>query len=362
MSAPEPESSPDASTPVEPRPPSWVLALVGILALTHLLIFARSVLIPVAIALVLYFILSPIVRALQRFVRLPAVVGAGLVLAVSLVLCSYGIYRLAEPAQEWMGRAPSSLRELRDKARRLREPVERVSEAAAEVENLTRMGDDEGGQEVVVQQPSLGDNLWLGTQRFVAGATATALLLYFFLASGERFFGKVLRLLARRRGLVSSDWLRGAERQVSTYLATITTINVTLGVVVAAAMALLGLPNPILWGVMAAAVNFVPYLGPLVAAVILAFVSILTFEHLGRALAPPFVYVALTSFEGMLITPLVLGRRLSLSPVVIILWLFLWSWMWDIVGAFLAVPLLVIVKTFGEHLESLAPFIDLLDR
>src|SRR5690606_35540733 len=125
--------------------------------------------------------------------------------------------------------------------------------------------------------------------------------------------------------------------------------NAGLGVATGLAMAALGVPNPALWGVLAAINNFVPYLGSLATAIVLAIVAAVTFESLGAIVAPPLVFLALTTIEGQFLTPMLLGRRLTLNPVVIFLALLVWGWLWGIPGVLMAVPLLAALKILCDH-------------
>ena len=146
------------------------------------------------------------------------------------------------------------------------------------------------------------------------------------------------------------------ERKLSNYLFTITLINAALGITIGVAMWLLGMPNPILFGVLAFVFNFVPYIGAIVGVAIAALVGLLTFDHTGAALLPALAYLTLTIIEGQFATPYFVGRRLEMNPVVIFLSVALWAWLWSIVGMLVAVPLLVAVRTFCEHIPRLQAF------
>ena len=139
------------------------------------------------------------------------------------------------------------------------------------------------------------------------------------------------------------------EVSVAAYLTTITLINFCLGVIVAAAMYALDVPNPILWGVMSAVLNYIPFLGPAVMAVVLTLVSVLTHPTLAAALIVPAVFILITSIEGYFVTPAAVGRHLTLNPLLIVVSLIFWFWMWGIIGGLLSVPLLVCLKVSLEH-------------
>jgi predicted PurR-regulated permease PerM len=341
---------------------SPALTALLILASCYTLAVAQDYFLPIFLALIAYFILSPLVRALHRHLRLPPALGAATVLMLLIGVTVFGFSRLAEPASEWMAKAPRSLRTLERKLGQFRKPVEQVSQAAEKVGKMARMDRDESVQEVEIKPPSLGGTLVIGTQRFMIETAVVVILLYFFLVYGERFLLELVRVSPLVRGQPAEVVLAQTERQVSAYLATVTLINSALGVVVGVAFYFLEVPNPVLWGALAAVLNFVPYFGALVGVVILGLISTLTFDSLGAALVPPAVYFGLTSLEGSFVTPMILGRRFSLSPVAIVLWLLLWGWMWGIAGALLAMPLLTVLRILSEHVESMAPLRRLLDR
>lgn len=341
---------------------SPALTALLILASCYTLAVAQDYFLPIFLALIAYFILSPLVRALHRHLRLPPALGAATVLMLLIGVTVFGFSRLAEPASEWMAKAPQSLRTLERKLGQFRKPVEQVSQAAEKVEKMARMDRDESVQEVEIKPQSLGGTLVIGTQRFMIETAVVVILLYFFLVYGDRFLLELVRVSPLVRGQPAEVVLAQTERQVSAYLATVTLINSALGVVVGVAFYFLEVPNPVLWGVLAAVLNFVPYFGALVGVVILGLISTLTFDSLGAALVPPAVYFGLTSLEGSFVTPMILGRRFSLSPVAIVLWLLLWGWMWGIAGALLAMPLLTVLRILSEHVESMAPLRRLMDR
>ncbi|HEY3176930.1 MAG TPA: AI-2E family transporter [Candidatus Polarisedimenticolia bacterium] len=147
--------------------------------------------------------------------------------------------------------------------------------------------------------------------------------------------------------------MRRIQNQISAYLLTITSINAVLGLVVGLIMYATGMPNPVLWGVMAGVLTFVPYLGAASGVGVVAIVAVVSFDSLSRAILPPFLYAIAAVLEGMIITPMVLGHRLTLSPVAILVWLVLLNWLWGIPGAVIAVPILVMVKILCDNVPSL---------
>jgi predicted PurR-regulated permease PerM len=186
-------------------------------------------------------------------------------------------------------------------------------------------------------------------------AGLTLILLLFLLASGQAVHEKIVRVLPtfkdKKRAL---RLIHDVEREVSQYLLTVTAINIGLGAVVAVAMWLTGMPSPILWGVAAALLNFIPYLGAILGIGLVALVALVSFGSLAEASLPPLLYFAATALEGGIFTPLIIGRRLAINAVAILLALSLWAWLWGVVGALIAVPLLVALKAFCDHFEELS--------
>jgi predicted PurR-regulated permease PerM len=342
------------------------VALTGIFVLLffYTLYFARAIFLPIVLALLLSFLLAPAVRGFRR-IGIPQAIGAAIVILTLLGGVSLGIYQLSGPAAGWIERAPEGLEGIERRIRQVRRPVEEVRQAAERVERqVERMaGDDGQAQEVEVRGGTLTGVVLARTGSFLGSAVVMIVLLYFLLASGDLFLRKLVRILPRlsdkKRAI---EIARQTEGHISTYLSTITLINIALGITVGVAMRLVGMPNAVLWGVMAGLLNFIPYLGALATAGILAIVSVLTFESLGRALVAPLIYLAINTVEGYIFTPMLLGRRLTLNPVVIFLGIILWGWLWGIAGALLAVPILATFKIFCDQIEPLAPIGEFLGR
>lgn len=339
---------------------SWVLSGLLLLATLTVLYLARDLVLPIVMALILCLVFLPAVRGMKKL-RFPEPLGAAVVVLGLLAAFLGGVYRLAEPASAWLHRAPQGLQEINVKIRHITGSVQEVATATAQVQDMTKQMSGDGNekklQEVIVQGPSLTSAVLDAAREFSLTAISTLVLLYFLLASGDMFLRKTIAALPRfsdkKRAV---DIAQQVETEVSTYLLTVTIINAVLGCVVTLAMYLLGVPNPLLWGVMVGILNYIPYLGDIVSFSVLTIVGLLTFDELWRALSLPGVFYLLTAAEGYFITPLIVGRRLSLNPVVIVLSLLFWGWMWGIPGALLAVPIMVVLKTLCDRVESLQVF------
>jgi predicted PurR-regulated permease PerM len=331
------------------------LALTGLLILAafYTLYFARAFFLPIVLALLLSFLLSPVVRALNRL-HVPYGLGAGLVIFVLLGSLGLGIYELAEPAYEWAEQAPRQLRRLERKLAEFKKPVQTMSKATRQVEKITQVGGGQESPKVEVQSESLGERMFSQATELIAGGTIMFILLFFLLASGDLFLRKLIRVLPsledKKRAV---EIARQIEQDVSTYLMTITVINIALGLAVWGGMAWIGVPNPLLWGTLAFVANYIPYLGAITMTAVLAMVGFLTFNDTAHALMAPGAFVGLHLLESYLLTPMLLGRRLTLNPMVIFLGLTFWGWIWGITGALLAVPIMVVVKIICDHSEPL---------
>ncbi|HUK39954.1 MAG TPA: AI-2E family transporter [Candidatus Acidoferrales bacterium] len=332
------------------------ISITGIflLGLLYSLYFAREFLLPVVLAFILSFLLAPAVRWMNRQ-RIPQVIGAVIIVAGLVGLSAYGVYRLATPAQQWLQKAPSSFNTVRRKLQALLEPMQKAQQTTAQIEKMTTLNKEQDVTTVEIKKPGLGEFFFTGTQNFLIGAGVTVVLLYFLLASGDLFLLKLVKVLPtledKKRAV---EICREVERNISKYLWTITLVNAGLGLALALAMSVLGMPNPSLWGVMAAFFSYVPYLGPTTGILSLGMASALTFDDPVRIFLPPAAYFLLAIVEGNFLTPLVLGRRLALNPVVIFVWLIFWAWVWGVPGAVLAVPLLAILKIVCDHLKPLS--------
>ncbi|HVS66539.1 MAG TPA: AI-2E family transporter [Thermoanaerobaculia bacterium] len=324
-----------------------------LIALVAALRFARELFLPVVLAVMLKFLLDPVARALERL-RVPAAISSLLVVAGALCALALVLVRIYEPAQVWLWELPETLRRAELKMGDVREPVDAVAEVARQVDEIAGDDGNDAKPSVEMKGASLSESFFAGMRALAAAAAVTVALLYFLLASGDLFLRKVVAVLSRLRDKKRAvEIARQVERDVSTYLFTITLINVGLGAAVTLAMHWLDMPTPMLWGAMAASFNFVPYLGAAVGIAAIAVASFLNFDQLGQMVAPPLVYLGLTTFEGTLVTPMILGQRLALNPVAVFLGLFFWGWLWGIPGALLAVPMMVVLKIVCDRVPHL---------
>jgi predicted PurR-regulated permease PerM len=340
------------------------LSLTGlfVLATFYTLYFARDFVLPILLAWILSSLLAPVVRALKR-IRIAEPLSALLIICALLGTLSLGIYRMSEPVASWIQRAPQVLTDVRAKLQNFIRPVAEVQETTKEIEKMAGLGNDQQAAAVELKKPGLGQVVFSGAKDFVLSAGVMLILLYFLLASGDLFLLKLVKVLPTLENKkVAVEIYRRIEKDVSTYLSVVTLIYIGFGCVIGVAMYLLGMPNPWLWGVMAAVLSYIPYLGALVGLTTVTLVAILTFEDVFRIVLVPLVYFTVDTIQANLIFPMALGRRLALNPVMIFIWLIFCGWIWGIIGALLAVPLLAIIKIICDQVEQLAPVGEFLGR
>jgi predicted PurR-regulated permease PerM len=357
--APPPNLEKTESAIASPGGRSLELTVLTVLAILYTLYFARDFLLPIVFALLLNFLLSPVVRALAR-VRISPPIGAALIILVVLGLLGTGAFGLSGSVRDWAMSAPATLSTAGSKLAKIIKPLQRASKTAEQMANAA--GAVAGATpsvrkpaEVVVQGPSLAARVFGTTQRSVASVLEVLILLYFLLAAGDLFLQKLIKVLPNlgdRRKAV--EIARETESSISTYLLTTLLVNVTEGIVVGGIMYLWKMPNPALWGALVVLFEFIPYLGALALVVILAVAALTTFDSVGHALLIPASYLLVNLIQGNVVSPVLLGHRLSLNPVALFIGLAFWFWIWGIAGAFIAVPLLATFKIFCDHIEALA--------
>lgn len=330
------------------------MLVVLVIVCTWACYVAQDVLAPVILGLLLALLLSPLVNLLER-VHVPRAIGSLLVVLLIVVGIGAAISSQVQPAQQWLAHAPTSMRSIEHKLRDLRAPLTKAREATKRLENL---GDQSppAAKVVVAEKPGVLDAALTSTPRALVSFAMVLLLLYFFLSSGDSFLRRLVEIsptMEDKRVVVGVA--RDVQQEISRYLVMVSTINLGLAVATALAMSLLGVPNALLWGALAGVLNFAPYIGASLTLVILSLVGLTTFTSLPHVLALPGVFFLLTMIEGQMITPLVIGRRLAINPVVVFVWLLLWGALWGIIGILLAGPLLACFGILCRQVPSLQP-------
>jgi predicted PurR-regulated permease PerM len=371
--SPDPERAAATIPIVEPPPPRpipwWetgpgraALIVLVVFALAYTLQVTRELVLPIVIALLISIVLSPIAGWLRKL-RLPHALAAGIVVTLFAGSVGAGVYALTDPAASWIERAPQTMREVQRKLRKIRLPMIQAQQAARQVEELANVDGQKAATQVTVKEASLARRVLTSMQKGLFYLAEIIVLVFFILAFGDAFVRKVVKIPARLRDKIHVvKILQEIQEEISHYLFTVACINAGLGAATAVAMWLLGMPNAILWGAMAAAFNFVPYLGSAVSLTVLTVVALITFESVAHALLVPAVFLALATIEGQIVNPIIVGKRLSLSPLVIVIALMIGAWVWGVVGVLMAVPILVMLKIYFSHNEHLAPYAEALGK
>lgn len=350
---------------VDPDPIVSPTANWGAVHLLAVLVFvagcwaARELLIPVMLALFIALIANPVVKRLRRL-HIPRWIGAFFVvfggLAVAIALTS----QLVAPATDWMRKAPHELRQVAPKLKGIIRQVDEANKAAASIVSAAGAGAAGGSRNVaIVEDKPAPPNLWTlirATPRALALLGAVILLSYFFVVYGVQLQQQVINLLSdRQKKRLTADILQTIETELSRYVLTITVINAVLGFLVTMALWWLGLDlgDALLWGAVAGLLNYAPYVGPVIGVIVLGLVGVVAFDQPSEMLLPPALYLVLQVLESEVITPIILGRRWSISPLIVLLWLLFCGWLWGIPGVLLAVPMLVCFKIVAERVDGM---------
>lgn len=329
----------------------WSLTGIFLILFAGVLVIAQSLLIPIVLAILVTLVLNPMRRGLNR-IGLPSGIAAAIIvtalLSLLLVIGS-GVYAaLSEHSGEIETLIPDALQRL-EQLTGIIQPVVDASE------KLDQFALQDEAEEVVVQTSSLFSLLAQSTPIVLGMIALTVTLTFFLLASGDMFYEKLVGAMPNLRDKARALAItRSIEKHLSCYLLTITFINAGLGLSIGVVMWLLGMPSPILFGVAAFLLNYIPYVGALSGVALAFFVALLSFDTLLAAFVPALAYLALTSFEGQFLTPFLVGRRLQLNAVVVFLSLAVWAWLWSIPGMFLSTPILISLKAFSARIPQLS--------
>jgi len=358
------ETQAGAERPARPRPRASVaLMVLATLAVGYTLWAAQDLVLPVLLAIFFALVGNPILRLLQRL-WIPRFFGAILILSLGMFATVQLGRQLVVPAAEWVRQVPGQVRDLAPKLRTLVKPVREANKAA---ENIARAaGGENTATPVQVVKTEVNDpyKALTSTPRLLTSVLAVLLLTFFFMVYGQSLQRNAIALLpGRQQKRLTVEILQSIEHEISRYVLTISIINVVFGLVFAAVLTYLQVPvdEALLWGTMAALLNFAPYVGPLIGIAIMLVMGFVAFHDPLHSLLPAGIYLLLHTLEGQLITPIILGRRMALSPLILILGLMVFGSMWGIIGLLLAVPLLVCVKLVLAKVEGMEGWAKLLE-
>lgn len=335
---------------------SFMLTGIFTILVFHVLFVGQEVFVPIFFAMLLNLLLAPAMRGLARL-HVPRPIAAFVV----ILLVFFGIsalgFTLAGPATEWLAKAPQTFSQLESRLSVLRKPVQQVQEATKQVERIAEASGTAGGAAptpVTVKGPGLAEWLLAGTQNVITGFVTTMVLLFFLLFAGDLFLRRLVEILPTLSDKKQAvDISKQIERNISGYLVTITAMNAAVGLATGIVFHLVGIEDAVLWGAVAFLLNYVPILGPICGIGLFFIVGLTVFDTVWNALLPAGLYLVIHLIEGEAVTPMLLARRFTLNPVLVIGSLVFWHWMWGIPGALLAVPLLAVFKIVCDRVRPL---------
>ncbi len=363
----------------------------GVVILATLAVFAalyagRELLVPIALAVLFTGLLRPVVRVLERGGLSPAL-GATAVMVLLLGVTVVGFAALAGPIRAWVAQAPDTFEKAQERLQGLRKPLQTVTHVVQKLEGGATGSQDPppgkapadsgeaparhqggeasppagGGMTGSSAIPAIAARVFGTTTAVVATVVEVLLLTFLLLASGDTFLTKLVRVLRLRREKRDAVEIAGeTERVVSRYMLVTALINLGQGALVGVAMAVLGLPNPPLWGLLTFGLEFIPFLGGAAMVILLTLAGLASFDSIGHAFLPPIVYLTITTLQNNLVSPMAYGSRLRLNPVAVFVGVLFWYALWGVPGAFLAVPILASLKIVADHVDSLSPLAEFL--
>jgi predicted PurR-regulated permease PerM len=361
--------------PVDIR--SLALSIIATLSLILMLQYAESVLIPVTLGVLISYALAPMVNSLAR-AHIPRAVGAAVAVAVLVGGLGLGVYTLSDEAMSIVGNVPVAARRLRERViarqRHTTDMLTQVQQAANEIEKTatlaTKLDEEQKRGEIqrvqVVAPPfKATDYLWMGgvgLLGFLGQFVMILFLVYFLLVTGDLYKRKLVKIagptLSKKKVTVQilDEINQQIENFIKVQLLTCTIVAIATG----AALWWFGVQNFAMWGLIAGLFNSIPYAGPVIVTVGLGVISFMQFDDLLKTTYVCAVTFAITSIEGFLMTPALMGRAAQMNPVAVFVGLLFWTWVWGIWGTILAVPMLMMFKAICDHVEDLQPIGELL--
>jgi predicted PurR-regulated permease PerM len=365
--------------PAEQTRSTLAVRIIAVILVVAALALGHEFFIPIALALGFHALLRPVVRGLERL-RLPAPLGAAIVVLGGLAILVVGGWALSGPVGTWIDKAPKSIATARAKLRQIARPLDRLSDAAAgkaaappapapgAAPNApppapppppppSQSGPGPSGPAV----PGVFAQLLGRATAFIAGFLEVIVLLYLMLAAGNLLFRKLVKVMPGPDDKrTASDIIHETESIVARYLSLTALINVGQGIAVGLAMWAIGMPDPLIWGLMTFVAEFIPYLGGATMVGLLLISSFTVFSSVGHIVLAPALYLVVTTLQNNVVSPYVYGGGLKLNAVAVMISVLFWWFIWGIPGVFLAIPITATLKVLGDQLPRLAPLGELL--
>jgi predicted PurR-regulated permease PerM len=347
---------PEPRTPVLDSVESWNwavrISVVGlfVLALAGIAYSMASVVVPVLLAWVVAMVLLPVVDGLERRGLSRALTSTALViLLIASMMVIVGV--LTVPLTYWVGRTSELGALLKERLQTLGNPLAFFEEISNALSQVT--GEDQSASAVNVSSSNIVTAILSVLTPIVSQTLIFVVALVFHLIYQRDIQSGMLLLFQNDSPRqIAKDILKDIQVNTSIYFGTLTVVNICLGIAATMLTWLVGLPHPFLWGMLAAVLNFVPYLGAAIVIATLFVVGLIAFSALSHAVIAPLAYLGITALEGQVITPTLIGHRLTINPFLVFLSIACWTWMWGPVGAFLGVPILLCAMVALRRLSS----------
>lgn len=325
------------------------------------LALGKEFFIPIALALCFQALLTPLVRALGRL-HVPAPAGATIVVLGALAVLTVGGWALSGPVRAWVDEAPANIATARRKLRELGRPLDRLTAAAEGTPAVTAPAEPPPPPVPATGPgPSLFTQLLGRATTIVAGLLQVIVLVYLMLAAGNMLVRKLVKLLPRPDEFrTATDIMNKTESIVARYLTVTALINVGQGIAVGVALWAIGMPDPLIWGLMTFVLEFIPYLGGAIVVGLLLITGFSVFPGLGEALLAPAIYLVISTVQNNVISPFAYGNRLKLNPLAVMICVLFWWFIWGIPGVFLAIPIAATLKVLGDQVPAMAVMGELL--
>jgi predicted PurR-regulated permease PerM len=330
------------------------LAVIATVAAAAGLYLGQEVFIPIALGLLLTALFRPVVNVMERS-RISAPVGATLIVLSCLALIGASGYFLAGPIQSWVRDAPKTMSAARGKIDKFRKPIKQVSQAVEKAQQEVTGGEKQAEQQSAPAAssgpgiPSFLGRVFATTAGVLGTLLQTIVVVFLVLATGNLFARKLALVMPRPVKGTPEETVDAAESVVRRYLLVTVLLSAGQGVVIALIFMVLGMPSPMLWGVLTFLLECLPYIGALFMVAAVTVTAFATFEGVGQILLPPLAYIVVSTIQNNLISPFAYGGGLRLNPLVVLVVVIVGWFLWGVAGAFVAVPLLAAVKVFAER-------------
>jgi predicted PurR-regulated permease PerM len=312
------------------------------------------------LAILLTLLLRPVFRRLRRL-RVPDFVAGLVIISLVAALFVGGLLTVAQQGQSWLAEAPETVQKVGRMMPRRAGPIDDLEKTSDAVRKITQSDNADAPVPVEVRSTETTFSLLGASGHFLASALVVFVLAFFLLSFSDTLLKQAVESCAtfsHKRNIVAL--LQNVEQGISRYLMTISIINVGLGIVTAAVAWALGIPNPVMWGVVAAILNYVPHVGAMLCMVLLFLAGAVAHENLWSGVAAAAAFCLLTTAESYFITPFTLSKSLQLSPLAVIVSILFFGWLWGVAGGLMAAPLLAVIKIVADQFEGLRPLAILL--